>query len=136
MPAKEAPKTQQPAAKQTQAAPAKKSSEKKKAKKTVNLTHNLAVGLKKGHKIQKRELKKAPYVKGHASKRTLLIREVIREVTGFSPYEKRIMELLRNDLEKRALKLAKKKLGGHSRAKRKWNELQEAIRKIREAKQQ
>ena len=45
------------------------------------------------------------------NKRVQFVREVIREVAGFSPYEKRTMELLKVGKEKRALKLLKVKLG-------------------------
>jgi len=38
------------------------------------------------------------------------VREVIREVSGFAPYERRIIELMRVGLDKRALKLAKRKV--------------------------
>jgi len=47
------------------------------------------------------------------------VAQVIHETVGFSPYEKRIMELLRLDKGKKALKLAKKRLGTHKRAKKK-----------------
>jgi len=62
------------------------------------------------------------------SERSKLVSEVIREVAGYAPYEKRIMELLKNNLDKRALRAAKRKLGGHRRAKRKREELQNVIR--------
>ena len=45
------------------------------------------------------------------NKRVAFVREVISEVAGFSPYEKRVMELLKVGKEKRALKLLKVKLG-------------------------
>jgi len=44
---------------------------------------------------------------------------VIRGTVGFAPYEKRIMELIRLDKAKKALKFAKKRLGTHERAKKK-----------------
>nr|BAJ97898.1 predicted protein [Hordeum vulgare subsp. vulgare] len=93
----------------------------------------LAVGLKRGHFVTKKQ-RPASKRATKISKRVELVRDVIREVSGFAPYERRVMELLRNDLEKRALKLAKKKLGGHQRAKKKWAELQDSLRKLREEK--
>lgn len=39
-----------------------------------------------------------------------MIRGLIREVAGSAPYEKRLIELLKNGRDKRALKLAKRKV--------------------------
>ena len=54
---------------------------------------------------------KPSYRKGKLNKRVSFVKEVIREVVGFSPYEKRTLELLKVGKEKRALKLLKAKLG-------------------------
>lgn len=43
-------------------------------------------------------------------KRVRFVREIIREVAGMAPYEKRIVELLKVGKDKRALKVAKKKV--------------------------
>lgn len=43
-----------------------------------------------------------------------MIRDLIRDVVGSAPYEKRLMELLKVGRDKRALKLAKRKVR-HSR---------------------
>ena len=70
-----------------------------------------AVGLQKGHAVTKRELAAKPGArKGRLGKRVKVVRELIREVAGFAPYEKRLMELLKVGKDKRALKLAKKKV--------------------------
>ncbi len=48
---------------------------------------------------------------------------VIPQVAGFAPYERRLIELLRVSKDKRALKLAKKRLGTHRRGKAKREEM-------------
>ena len=59
------------------------------------------------------------------------VRSLIREVAGFAPYEKRITELLKVGKDKRALKVAKRKLGTHKRAKKKREEMASVLRKMR-----
>merc|ERR1712137_808940 len=76
------------------------------------------------HKTTLRKRPQQPrYAKGTQGKRSLLAKQVAREVCGFAPYEKRAIELLRNSLDKRALRVCKKKLGTHKRAKSKVDEL-------------
>ena len=65
------------------------------------------------------------------SKRVHFVRSLIREVAGFAPYEKRITELLKVGKDKRALKVAKRKLGTHKRAKKKREEMSNVLRKMR-----
>jgi large subunit ribosomal protein L36e len=48
--------------------------------------------------------------KGHLSRRTAFVRDVVKEVAGLAPYERRVVELLRNSQDKRARKLAKKRV--------------------------
>mmetsp|Transcript_12693 Transcript_12693/g.22829 ORF Transcript_12693/g.22829 Transcript_12693/m.22829 type:complete len:99 (+) Transcript_12693:56-352(+) len=89
----------------------------------------IAVGLDKGHIVTKKALVPKPSArKGVLGKRTGFVRSLIREVVGFAPYEKRILELLRIGKDKRALKYAKRRLGTHLRAKRKREELSDALR--------
>lgn len=45
-----------------------------------------------------------------AAKRVKFVREVVREVLGFTPYERRIQELLKVGRDKRALKFAKQRV--------------------------
>ncbi|KAL3536821.1 hypothetical protein ACH5RR_000187 [Cinchona calisaya] len=67
------------------------------------------------------------------SKRVHFVRSLIREVAGFAPDEKRITELLKVGKDKRALKVAKRKLGTHKRAKKKLEEMSNVLRKMRAA---
>jgi len=91
-----------------------------------------AVGMDHGKVVTKLEQKQRPSQrKGKLNKRVSFVREVIREVAGFSPYEKRTMELLKVGKEKRALKLLKAKLGTHKRAKMKREDMANELRKAR-----
>ncbi|CAG8536061.1 21183_t:CDS:2 [Racocetra persica] len=94
----------------------------------------IAVGLNKGHKVTPREPRPKPSrKKGVVARRTKFIRDVVREVAGYAPYEKRVMELLKNSKDKRARKLAKKRLGTFVRAKKKVEELSNIIAESRRA---
>jgi len=91
----------------------------------------LAVGEmgKRGHSVTKRDMKSRPASrKGRLSKRIKMVREVVRDVVGYAPYEKRLVELLRVGRDKRALKVAKKKLGTHKRGKAKREEMGAVLR--------
>eukprot|EP00747_Dinoflagellata_sp_TGD_P161556 gnl/TRDRNA2_/TRDRNA2_178125_c0_seq1.p2 gnl/TRDRNA2_/TRDRNA2_178125_c0~~gnl/TRDRNA2_/TRDRNA2_178125_c0_seq1.p2 ORF type:complete len:115 (-),score=37.20 gnl/TRDRNA2_/TRDRNA2_178125_c0_seq1:79-423(-) len=95
----------------------------------------IACGMNKGFIVTRKALpKKASYRKGHNSSRNSLVREVVREVSGFAPYERRMIELIKigsSATFKRALKLAKKRLGTHKRGKKKRDEMQEAVAQMR-----
>jgi large subunit ribosomal protein L36e len=92
-------------------------------------SRGIALGLKKGFQITKVDKRrKVAATKGKRGPRSKLAREVAREVSGWAPYEKRVMEYLRNGLDKRALRLARRRLGTHQRGKRKRDELADAIR--------
>ncbi|CAH7690298.1 ribosomal protein L36e [Phakopsora pachyrhizi] len=91
-------------------------------------------GLNRGHKTTARVLPNKPsYNKGRASKRTTFVRSVVREVAGFAPYERRVMELIRNSKDKKARKLTKRRLGTLRRAKQKVDELTGIIAESRRA---
>lgn len=45
-----------------------------------------------------------------ATKRSKFVKSIVREVAGFAPYERRVMELLKNSKDKRARRLAKKRV--------------------------
>ncbi|KAL2154862.1 hypothetical protein VTH82DRAFT_3538 [Thermothelomyces myriococcoides] len=100
---------------------------------TVERT-GLARGLNKGHKTTARVNKPRPSrQKGKLSNRTKFVRSLVKEVVGLAPYERRVIELLRNGKDKRARKFAKKKLGTFNRAKVKIEELQRVITESRRA---
>ncbi|ERF70995.1 hypothetical protein EPUS_03274 [Endocarpon pusillum Z07020] len=103
-----------------------------KMAKEVKARSNVIQGLDKGHPTTALERKlRISRTKGHLSKRTAFVREIVKEVAGLAPYERRVIELLRNGKDKRARKLAKKRLGTFGRAKRKVDELQGVIAESR-----
>ncbi|OCL05908.1 ribosomal protein L36e [Glonium stellatum] len=102
--------------------------------KEVKQKSGLAIGLNAGHKVTPHQPEtKISRRKGHLSRRTAFVREVVREVSGLAPYERRVIELLRNSKDKRARKLAKKRLGTFGRAKRKVDEMTKIIAESRRA---
>mmetsp|Transcript_30140 Transcript_30140/g.89429 ORF Transcript_30140/g.89429 Transcript_30140/m.89429 type:complete len:107 (-) Transcript_30140:1003-1323(-) len=89
----------------------------------------ISVGLQKGHVVSERTLKPRPASrKGFLGKRVKFVRDIVREVAGLAPYEKRICELLKIGKDKRALKVAKRKLGTHIRGKKKREEMMTLMR--------
>ena len=62
-----------------------------------------------------------PRSKNHG--RNLLVKEVIREAFGLSPYEKHILEFLRLNKDRQALRYAKKRIGQFKLAKKKVDEI-------------
>ncbi|KAJ5568339.1 60S ribosomal protein L36 [Penicillium hetheringtonii] len=93
----------------------------------------IIVGTNSGHKTTPLNTpkNKISRTKGQSSRRTAFVREVAREVVGLAPYERRIIELLRNTQDKRARKLAKKRLGTFVRGKRKVEDMQRVIAESR-----
>ncbi|KAF4555335.1 60S ribosomal protein L36 [Elsinoe fawcettii] len=102
--------------------------------KEVKQRSGIAVGINAGHKVTPRQVKpRVSRTKGHLSKRTAFVRDIVKEVAGLAPYERRIIELLRNSKDKRARKLAKKRLGTFGRAKRKVDDMTRVITESRRA---
>ncbi|XP_046358871.2 60S ribosomal protein L36-like [Haliotis rufescens] len=105
---------------------------------TMGLRYEMAIGRSKGHRVTKIEggRKGRPTRrKGSLTKKTKFIRDLVREVVGFAPYEKRCQELLKISKDKRALKFCKRRLGSHIRAKRKREEMTQILHKQRKAQQ-
>merc|ERR1711907_599236 len=91
---------------------------KKLDKKSVHFGKNTTRGTKPSH------------FKGRLTKRNKVLRQIIREVSGFTPYEHRIIELLKGggaNPQKRAWRFAKNRLGTHTRARRKVVEMEQVI---------
>ena len=68
--------------------------------------------------------------KGRLGMRVKTVREIVREVCGFSPYERKTMELIRageSKKDKKARKILRHKLGTQRRAKVKFAELDSII---------
>ncbi|KWU43509.1 60S ribosomal protein l36 [Rhodotorula sp. JG-1b] len=85
---------------------------------------NLPWGLNRGHPTTViPKTVKPSNRKGKQSQRAAFVKSIVREVVGFAPYERRVMELIRNSKDKKARKLTKKRLGTLRRAKRKVDEL-------------
>jgi len=102
----------------------------------MTIIYDMAVGQKKGHKVTKNVQKARPSRrKGTQTKHAKFVRDIVREVCGFAPYERRAMELLKISKDKRALKFCKKRLGTHLRGKTKREEMAATIQKQRKAAQ-
>lgn len=99
----------------------------------TNNRSGLFVGRNHGHVVKRAPAtwKSRPVTKkGTLSKRVKAVREIIREVAGFSPLEKKMMEMIRTGeahKEKKAIKSARQKLGTHKRALHKRDELTRLI---------
>merc|ERR1712037_526020 len=104
------------------------------SRKKMAVVHDMVAGLQRGHKVTKnvqpvRQNRK----KGVNTAKSVFVREVVREVMGLAPYERRGIELLRISKDKRCLRFLKKRLGAHVRAKRKREELSDIIASQRKA---
>merc|ERR1712046_67229 len=89
-------------------------------------------GLNKGHIVEPLPLKSKPSEKkGVLGKKVSMARTVIRELCGFTPYERRCMDLLNQGFDKRALKFCKKRLGTHRRGKKKRAEMEKELQAMK-----
>jgi large subunit ribosomal protein L36e len=61
-------------------------------------------------------------------KRLRAVKAVIADLVGFTPLDKRVVELLRVGKEKRAVKLCKKRLGSITAAKKRKTKVEDALR--------
>eukprot|EP00581_Thalassiosira_minuscula_P018087 CAMPEP_0183711556 /NCGR_PEP_ID=MMETSP0737-20130205/7033_1 /TAXON_ID=385413 /ORGANISM="Thalassiosira miniscula, Strain CCMP1093" /LENGTH=106 /DNA_ID=CAMNT_0025940099 /DNA_START=55 /DNA_END=375 /DNA_ORIENTATION=+ len=95
----------------------------------------IAQGANKGHITEQRERAPRPsQSKGKLGKRTALCREIAREVAGLSPYERRILDMIKtggSSADKRVYKYAKRRLGSHKRALAKREDIKAVNSKMR-----
>merc|ERR550534_2520159 len=91
----------------------------------TKIQSGLFVGMNKGHIVTKPEKHPNTFKKdkslrrGRIHKRVEAVREVITEITGLSPFQRKMLELIRTGeakAEKKALKLARKRAGSQKRA--------------------
>ena len=100
------------------------------------------VGLNHGHVVTKpadpdHRKKNASHRKGRSTKRVLAVRSVVNEIAGFNPYERKIIEMLRTGdatKEKKAVRMARRKLGQQKRARRKIDQWAQALKAMRQKK--
>lgn len=87
------------------------------------------------HEVAKRpKVEKPKHRKGKPSQRTKLVREIISEVAGLSPYEKRLLDMIKTggaSSEKRMYKFAKQRLGTHKRALKKREMMKDVYAQMR-----
>ncbi|CDS42640.1 60S ribosomal protein L36 [Echinococcus multilocularis] len=92
----------------------------------------VCVGPERGYRRTKNVKRVKPSnSNGHSGKQSKFIRSLVREIVGFAPFERRALELLKNDREKRALKFLKTRIGGHRRGKKKREELMSVVKSLR-----
>ncbi|XP_008055217.1 60S ribosomal protein L36-like [Carlito syrichta] len=105
------------------------------------LRYPMAAGLNKGHKVTKNVSKRRhSHRRGRLTKHTKFVRDMIREVDGFAPYERHAMELLKVSKDKREFKFIKKRMGSRARwltlhilTKRKREDLSNVLAATRKA---
>merc|ERR1711916_376944 len=93
----------------------------------------IAVGFGRGFITTKKEkIVKRSHLKGVRSTRGKFVSDLIKEVAGYTPYERRAMELLKVGREKRCLRFLKNRLGTHGRAKAKREYLTDVLQAMRQ----
>merc|ERR1712227_527310 len=93
-----------------------------------------SLGLNKGFIVTKNTTRKVRHTsrKGKMTDRIAMVQATVKTIAGFSPYEKRALEMFKVGnvkLDKRASKFLKKRLGTWSRANRKREEIRNFMKK-------
>ncbi|XP_057616740.1 60S ribosomal protein L36-like [Chionomys nivalis] len=99
------------------------------------LRYPMAMGLNKGHKVTKNVSQpRHSWRCGCLTKHTKFVQDMIREVCGFAPCERRAMELLKVSKDKCTSKFTRKRVDTtHICAKRKREELSNMLAAMRKA---
>jgi len=98
----------------------------------------IRLGTNKGHVVERRDVaatRQARKKSQPSSKKAKNVRELIREVCGLSPYEKKLLDTIKvmgSSADKKIYKMAKKRLGTHKRAMKKREEIKELNMKSRQ----
>ena len=98
-----------------------------RARKDLKPASGIRMGLNPGHVVTRKAYKHESR-HGKFKAKLAAVREVVSEVAGLMPYEKRVIELLKVGREKRALRFLKRRLGTHQRATRKREKLSDVMR--------
>merc|ERR1712179_190696 len=84
------------------------------------------VGLNRGHIVTKPKVEAEAFKanksgrKGRLHPRVQAVREIVQEVCGLQPFQKKMVEMIKTGVaikEKKAVKLARRRVGQHKRAK-------------------
>merc|ERR1711862_81477 len=98
----------------------------------------LSIGINKGFVVSKNIRRARPVSrKGKMSTRVANITKTIKSVAGFSPHEKRSIEMYKvgnSKVDKRANRFLRKRLGSIKRSKKKSEILQNFVKKQKEKK--
>merc|ERR1719321_1381193 len=95
----------------------------------------LAIGLNKGFATTRISRKRPSTKRSGMNSRIENITRTIKTVAGFAPYEKRSIEMYKvgnTKLDKRANRFLRKRLGSVQRGKRKSEDLQLYVKKLKE----
>lgn len=101
------------------------------------------MGLNKGHIVTKPKANPDAFKsnkshrKGRLHPRVQAVRSVITEVCGLSPFQRKMMEMIKTGeakQEKKAVRLARKKIGSHKRAQKSRDKIQAIIQAQRKRK--
>merc|ERR1712183_426229 len=103
---------------------------------TVNKSvEGLCLGLNRGFATTKITRRRPSQRRSGMNKRIENITKTIKSVAGFAPYEKRSIEMYKvgnTKLDKRANRMLRKRLGSLRRSKKKSEDLQLYVKKLKE----